>query len=389
MTETSFELGCNYWPRRTAMYMWRDLDLGEVREELAHVRDLGFGVVRWFLLAEDFLPGPLEVPTARIDAAVAVARAAADAGLASVPTLVVVNMSGRMWWPRWMRPDGAPPVDPFSDPLALRSQALLCRTVATALTGDRSIRAFDLSNEMDGAALPGSRHAAWLWTAVLAAAVRRGAPAASIQVGAHLPSLVDRSGMRLDDIAESADEDCMHAYPLYCDVARSPLDAELAPFACALTSELAGRGRPALLQELGVCTAPPGTPGTVIDDDFLGRRVPQYLASEDEGAAYYATVLDRLAETGARGAYAWCYADYAPELFDRPPLDTALRERSFGLVRADGTEKPACDVIRRAAPGLRAGPRPSVLDVTADEYHRAPARHFRRLYERWLCEVAR
>ena len=26
-----FELGCNYWPRRSAMYMWRALDLGEVR----------------------------------------------------------------------------------------------------------------------------------------------------------------------------------------------------------------------------------------------------------------------------------------------------------------------------------------------------------------------
>ena len=37
-----FELGCNYWPRHSAMYMWRELDLGAVRAEMAHMRDLGF-----------------------------------------------------------------------------------------------------------------------------------------------------------------------------------------------------------------------------------------------------------------------------------------------------------------------------------------------------------
>ena len=80
MTAATFELGCNYWPRRRAMYMWRDLDLGEVREELAHIRELGFGVVRIFTLTEDFLVGPTSVDPARVAALVDVAQAAKGRG---------------------------------------------------------------------------------------------------------------------------------------------------------------------------------------------------------------------------------------------------------------------------------------------------------------------
>ena len=42
----AFELGINYWPRRRAMYMWREHDLAEVRDEMAQIAALGFDVVR-------------------------------------------------------------------------------------------------------------------------------------------------------------------------------------------------------------------------------------------------------------------------------------------------------------------------------------------------------
>ena len=126
----------------------------------------------------------------------------------------------------------------------------------------------------------------------------------------HLPSLTTDNNVRVDDVATIADEDVMHAYPLYSDFARTPLDPELAPFSLALTAGLSGAARRPLMQEFGACTAPPGSPGRMITDDFLGDLKPQYLASEEEQAAYFETVLERLVETGAAGAYAWCYADY-------------------------------------------------------------------------------
>jgi hypothetical protein len=65
------------------------------------------------------------------------------------------------------------------------------------------------------------------------------------------------------------------------------------------------------------------------------------------------------------------------------------------LVRADGSEKPAAAVFRnfrkRRDSDARAGSKkgalvPRVLDVTADEYYRAPGKHFARLYAKWLEE---
>lgn len=389
----TFELGINYWPRRRAMYMWREPDLGEVRDDMARIAAMGFDVVRVCALTQDFVPRPLEVDSAMVGRLVTVAGAAADAGLAIVPTIVVLNMSGRIWWPEWMLDAGGAPADLFADPIVLRSQALLAEACALALAADPSVRAFDLANEIDDAQRPRSRADARRWASLLSDAVRGAAPGVPIQIGAHLPSLTRENHMRVDDLAAAADEDVMHAYPLYCDDARSFLDPELVPFSCALTAALAGSGRRVLMQEFGLCTAPRGEPGRLIVDDFLGTPRPQYLASEEEGAAYYAAVLDRLVRTGAAGAYAWCYADYDESLFHRPPLDTAVRERTFGLVRADGSEKPAASVFRalrarRDGGGLASSPIPEVLDIGADEYYRAPAVHFARLYADWLSARA-
>lgn len=381
----AFELGINYWPRRTAMYMWRELDLGAIREELAHCRDLGFDVVRFFCLTEDFLPGPETVSAARIADLVAVASAARDVGLRSMPTLITLNMSGKIWWPAWLRGR-----DLYGDPATLRAQARLVTACASALAGDRSVRALDLSNELDDAQRPATRDAGWQWTALLAAAARRAAPGTPILLGNHLASLEAENNVRMDDVAPHVDGDCMHAYPLYTAVARDFLDPELVPFSCALTRDLCGTGRPVLMQEFGLCTAGPGEPGRTIVDDFLGRPRPQYLASEEEGARYYADVLERLVATGASGAYPWCYADYDARLHEREPFATAVRERTFGLVRADLGEKPAAAVIRefarrRARGELVAGVAPRVLDVDADTYYSDVATHFPRLYRRWLA----
>lgn len=369
--------------------MWREFDLGEVGDDMAHIADIGFDVVRVFALTQDFLPGAMRVDTAMVGRLVQVVSAAKDAGLQVVPTLIVLNMSGRIWWPEWMLDAQGRPRDLYADASLLSSQTLLAETCVNALAGDDAIRAFDLTNEIDDALRPASREAANTWGRSLADAVKRAAPGTPIQVGTHLPSLSTNNHMRVDDLAAIADEDVMHAYPLYSDVARSFLDPELVPFSCAMTSALAGRGRRTLMQEFGLCTARPDTAGHTITDDFLGAARVQYLAGEEEAAVYYEAVLERLVATGAAGAYAWCYGDYDERLFERPPLATAIRERTFGLVRADGNAKPAAQVFkklrrRRDDGALVPAPIPQVLDVSADEYYSEPGRHFARLYDQWL-----
>jgi hypothetical protein len=114
------------------MYMWRELDLGEVRADFAHMRDLGVRVVRVFLLTEDFLPAPMTVPKDKVAALVEVARAARDAHLSTIPTLITINMSGKFWWPAWMRDHHGTPMSLYGDAALLRSQALLVETCARA-----------------------------------------------------------------------------------------------------------------------------------------------------------------------------------------------------------------------------------------------------------------
>ena len=371
--------------------MWREFDLGEIREELSHIADMGFDTVRLFTLAQDFLPGRENVEGRMVSRLVEVARAAKEAGLSTVPTLVVINMSGKVWWPSWMVGSGGAAADLYTDPSVVRSQTMLATACASALAGDASLRAIDLANEIDDAQRPSSRAAARAWTVAMAGAVRRAAPRVAVRIGAHLPSLTTQNHMRVDDLASVLDEAVMHAYPLYSTYARSFLDPELVPFACALTAGLSGTGRPALMQEFGLCTAPKGAPGESITDDFLGAPRTQYLASEQEAATYYEAVVNRLVETGAAGAYAWCYADYDARLFPRPPLDLAVRERTFGLVRADGSEKPAAEVFRafrarRDAGTLARGALALPLDLPGEAYYQSPAAHFARLYARWLAE---
>ena len=112
------------------------------------------------------------------------------------------------------------------------------------------------------------------------------------------------------------------------------------------------------------------------------------MASEDDLAAYIEAVLPKLVEVGATGSLLWCYADYAPELWDRPPCDEARHERFFGLVRPDGSLKPHAEVIRKFAankPTVNPQPPRTVsLNFSADEYYKAPYEHIAELYQQYL-----
>ena len=77
--------------------------------------------------------------------------------------------------------------------------------------------------------------------------------------------------------------------------------------------------------------------------DHAGTARTQFMAGEDALAEHVEAVLPKLVEVGATGALLWCFADYAEQLWDRPPLDPlgAIHERHFGLVRPDGSAQAA------------------------------------------------
>jgi len=380
----AFRVGVNYWPARTAMRWWQRFSREETLADFERIRAAGADSVRVFLLWEDFQPEPDRVDRAALAALVEVADAAAGRGLALVPTLFTGHMSGANWLPRWATTAGEPGRFPivcgggyasvaarnwFADDAVVRAQMLLAREAATALRGHPALWAWDLGNESSNVCVPPTRERARAWLAKINDAVRAADPACRVTVGLHMEDLEQDRRLGPAEAAEVSDFLCMHGYPLYAAWARSRTDAALPAFLAEVTRWLGGKD--VLFEELGMPTR----------------------TSEEEGVAeaFVAESLDALYEVGAAGAMLWCYADYASEIWDRPPLDVAPHERFFGLWRADGAAKPAARHLGRYRGVLRKPPRAASEWIDADpaRFYDAPLDTLRHLYERYTTAVTR
>ncbi len=402
-----FVLGVNYWPRRKAMGWWRDFDAAEVEADLALVASLGLTLVRVFLLWDDWQPRPDQVSAERLAELERVCDLAQRFGIGLDVTFFTGHMSGPNWAPAWslVPPDSGaraagpaprqvvsrgrvvPPSyrDPYEDPLMRSAQELLLTEVVSHLRTHPAVRLWNLGNEPDLFAWPASAGAGRRWVRDMASLVRSLDAARPVTCGLHAASLLQDNGLRADEVFAELDVAVMHAYPMYLPWARGPLDPDLVPFACALTSALAGK--PVLAEEWGGCTAPPGAPSQTWRWTSYGEEREQFMASEEDLAEHVTAVLSRLVESGATGALLWCFADYHDSLRGSPPLVESRHERHFGLVRPDGSLKPHAEALRAFAatqPRVRAVDHAGLLDVTPDEYYRAPAEHATRLYARYL-----
>lgn len=296
-TGEPFVLGVNYWPRRKAMGWWSNFDAGEVQDEFDLIRDVGLGLVRIFLLWEDFQPTANRVDPAAIERLRVTCDIAAERGLGLDITFFTGHMSGPNWAPGWLL-DGSRPRpgsrdlvsggrvvasgyrNPYVDPAALAAQRRQVQTVVRALLDHPAIWVWNLGNEPDLFASPPDDAAGPAWAQRLSTDIRE-----------------------LDD-----------RHPITCGLhAARPLDPELVPFTAALMASLAGR--PVLAEEFGGCTAPPGEPSqtwTWTDGADVKRR--QFMAGEEDLAEHLGRVLPSLVDVGAVGALVWCFADYDPSL---------------------------------------------------------------------------
>jgi endo-1,4-beta-mannosidase len=401
-----FLLGVNYWPRAKAMWWWADFDPGEVRDELAMIRDIGLRLVRIFLLWESFQPRRDEVDQRALVNLRTVADLAAEAGLLLEPTFFTGHMSGPNWAPDWLLDpsrtlqSGDRQVvslgrwssatrnihDPYATPFVLDAERLQLRTVCAALRDHPAIWAWSLGNEPDLFARPPTAADGRAWMADMVSTIREVDPDRPVLIGLHAASIHADVGLRIDHAAAETDISVMHGYSIYDSLAREPLDADVVPFTAALAAALAGR--PVLFEEFGVNTRLPDLPSHWEElPTWDGGTRRAYFASEDDAAAYYASVLDGLHRAGCLGAFAWCFGDYAADLWDRPPCDLQKHERFFGLYRADGTLKPMGHAVHdfaASAPTIQEPERPLDLGITPDEFYADPERHLPGLYARYL-----
>jgi hypothetical protein len=189
-----------------------------------------------------------------------------------------------------------------------------------------------------------------------------------------MEDLEDDRGIGPAEAARWCDFICMHGYPVYAKWATGPTDDCLVPFLALVTRWLSGDA-PVLFEELGLPTAPFG--------DFARGMLVDEVAS----AAYTASVIDGLCDVGALGALVWCFSDYAPSRFARPPLDRAVHERTFGLWRADGSPKPAVAELAARRGAVRRAPRSTAdlpwLDIDPATFAADRRTQLTRLYRRY------
>ena len=360
---TPFLLGVNYWPRRKAMTWWSDFDADEVRVEFGVIADLGMTVVRIFLMWEDFQPHADRVSEQALENLERVCDIAAELDLELDVTFFTGHMSGPNWAPSWMLlPDEPMPervnqvlsggvvVDcairnPFADPLVIEAERLLVDRVVSRFRAHPAIGIWNLGNEPDNFAWPPDHERGRAWVAEMAAQIRTLDPTHPITCGLHVESLQIDNGLRVGDVFGEVDLAVMHGYPMYSEWSRGELDPWFVPFMCSLTSALCGK--PTLAEEFGACTEAPGLPSRTWNWVAYGAARRQFMSSETDYAEYLEHVLQNLLTVGSTGAMLWCFADYAPELWNRPPCDHAIHERFFGLVRPDGSLKPHARVLKR------------------------------------------
>ncbi|HJZ88175.1 MAG TPA: beta-galactosidase trimerization domain-containing protein [Polyangia bacterium] len=320
----TFLLGANYWSRAGGPRMWEEArwDEATVAAEVANMRALGMNACRAFLFLPTMMPSPPRVDQAALERLQRLCALAEQAELALLPSLLVGHMSGENFgFP------GQRGRSPYSDAEVVAWERALARAAAGALCGSKAVAAWVLSNEMPlwGGAAPVDVIAAW--AKLLAGELRAAAaPETPIGTGDGVMNLRGgQNGFDADALASVVDYVGPHAYPADADPIRQALFCEFA------IRSLEYLGKPVLFEEFGCSSA---------------------QAGEAEQAAYWRETISTAMATGAAGALGWCLSDFA--LSAEAPYRHHPFELGFGVLRADGSEKPAAGAVRAAGEWVRA-----------------------------------
>ncbi|HEX4461717.1 MAG TPA: beta-galactosidase trimerization domain-containing protein, partial [Polyangia bacterium] len=310
-----FAIGANYWSRAGGPRMWSRFDAETVAAELAQLKQIGLDSLRMFAFAPDFMPSPPNVDAAMLARLQALAGLAETAGIDLWPTPLVGHMSGE----NFDFPGQESGRSLYRDPELLAWQEALVRAVVQALATRPNIGGWILSNEFPLWAGVPARGEADAWAERLVAAVRAIDNTRPVGTGDGC-----MAGWPTAQLASTVDYIGPHFY--YGDVD---------PLRQAWNSDFVIRS----MQGLGQAANRP-----VLLEEFGGSSTQ---AGEVEHAAYLREVMLAAFGCGAAGAFIWCASDFDRQTLGlEAPYSHHAFELGFGILRADGSEKPACEETR-------------------------------------------
>lgn len=386
-----FEVGVNYWPVRKGTGLWKSFDSGEVREDFARLGEWNLSPARIFLIWEDFQPEPQRVNLKVLDRLVELAQYAEDRGLKLWVTFFTGHVHGANWLPAWMvRSDmGEGPfpliVSSVSSPLSpgnpyvetdiQEAQRLLIREVMAALHGHQALWGWDLGNMPSNLFRPLDREQGRRWLQEMAGEIRSKDQEHPVTLGLHQADLEEDRGMAPADVAEVCDVISMQAYPSLASWSAGPADSYFSPFVAALTRWL-GEGKEVWISALGISTR---------GEDEESR----FSVDEDTAAKYAVESLEALRRYGFPGALWWCYGDYTPALWGRPPYKDRPQERASGIIRHDWRPKLLVEALCGVGKSRGKEVLPSDwIDLEPEDYWKNPGSEIRRLYRRFRESVS-
>jgi hypothetical protein len=395
-----FSIGVNYWPRRSPAALAGHFDDGEVREDFSHMAQLGLDAVRIFVAWDAVQPRSDAVDSDVLDRLAEMISTASDYGLRVLPTLGG-EVNGEYFVPRWA--DAMPNLyagplldaqlrltQAVSERLREHAPAIVAWDIGHAFTRVRAPRKGKVSTG-DHGSVPVSEREVSDWSKRLAS-VLRGA-SLNATAGTWYRDLTTDTNVRLGSLCAPFAFASMQGSNLRSPFARSRFDPEALPFLAMLTAAFSFKA--VLMTAIGHPSCPPGkfsaferfpAPGEpplwqIEPDDAVFSPYP--CLTDDEQSQLAAAVLPRLHADGRLGAYWWCWRDS-----DEPGSDAPWRS-AFGLLRADGSEKPvaaALAAFARTSPEVqRARDMPM---ISSTYYYRTLPTSMATLYEAFLSWIA-
>ena len=396
MAEQAFILGVNYWPPKKAMFMWREFDRSSIDDDMSMISELGLSSVGISLLWEDFQPHPKSVLPTVLDRLVDVLEMADDKNLAVLPTLFTGHAGGLNWLPPWMLRASTEeariqvfsqnkfrsnkPRNPYSDHAVMEAQILFLRELLSAVSGHPTLLAWNLGNESSLWAVPPDEFSARLWLQTMTETLKEKDDAVSVTFGLRVADLTQKSGLTLSLVAQHLDYVCLRVNLSDSSWSEGPFDTAALPFLARITEWLSRK--PVLVLDFGLPTIP-----TVQDSwsPTIRNKEGLSLFSEDEVAEFVGESLANLHRFKIIGGFWKSFGDYHPSIWNWPPLDRNIPERFFGLVRHDGSIKPAAAVFKSVPSETEEEEELSWkwIDVGEEEYYQDPRQHLGRLYQRF------
>jgi len=315
---TEFWVGPNYWPAHAGIRMWSDWRPNLILADLNRMVSLGFNVNRSFLFMPDFIPTSERVETVMLDRFVEFLALCEQAGIKTLPSFFVGHMSGEDWDVAWRQNKNF-----FTDPGLLAIEKMYLQTIVAAAKESSAVAGWIATNEIfnyesNATAVEfadwGRKITEWVKAIDPVHPVSLGEGARGPEINRRLQKFETRKCIDFLDFVG------LHYYP-------RPGNNWHQSYTTAFRVNIAQFWqKPVIVEEFGHSTA---------------------MGSLKNQADYYRTVLHSALINGAVGTLNWCYSDF--DLHSERPYIHHPFEMRFGLVKTDGSLRPAGEVMSRFA----------------------------------------